>query len=439
MGMRAFLDELNTFEVCLSDDAYMCTVVDGRLDHNSFDDAASLCIWQDAAIQAGAMQWLELSNQIATPLNIVHMCTHGDYHIFELGAFQTVGGSDWTTVMGSIEETLPTISDDAIAVSEAFLGNVDDQHHIIGYPPLHQHHFHLRPRNVDMSDLQVHGDSQCHRDDGGKYCYLRRAPPGYAFYVASPIGFSTEFNDVRTYRSAPLDSRVMLAIKVIHNMSTRARQYGWYWPAAELGVSNMFYVMPGPCLSNTDLCPRACCIKTNEESVAWAAYRTDWQGQNLFYTWGHEHPSVVADVLMFQGNSSNVFDDSFQLGPQHSISYGSHAVAHMQNSIIRRSRESGAARLACTYRRSTKQEDIMISGKLQHFGRLSRCILNKSISGIVIVAFFAKQNEGVPKVAGVHAFWAVYAGKQTFDITLPSHSAVFKRDAMHFDAIMEPH
>merc|ERR1712046_346293 len=74
------------------------------------------------------------------------------------------------------------------AFSDYAIGNIDTNHHLIGYPPIHQHHFHLGGNGAVFSqDMQNHGDNQCAESEGGVSCLVRHAPDGMVWMLRDPV------------------------------------------------------------------------------------------------------------------------------------------------------------------------------------------------------------------------------------------------------------
>ena len=59
--------------------------------------------------------------------------------------------------------------DDEQAISAYGLGNVGMN--LLGYPPIHQHHFHFGHNFNDL--MSNHGDGQCVADEGGAACLIK--------------------------------------------------------------------------------------------------------------------------------------------------------------------------------------------------------------------------------------------------------------------------
>lgn len=106
-----------------------------------------------------------------------------------------------------------------LAVSEYVNVAMDESGRLLGYPPLHQHHFHVEhdaynePVEEFTAAMITHGDDQCVQSAGGVNCAIQRSPWGYATKVTLPLYLSADVNDVRAEGSAPLSWYLLIAIK----------------------------------------------------------------------------------------------------------------------------------------------------------------------------------------------------------------------------------
>ena len=132
------------------------------------------------------------------------------------GPFITSGGNIWNGVLGMFNDSLlPTYHIEGVHALEAYaIGSLDERNAMVGFPPIHQHHFHLFGSGNPQHDvMNAHGDSQCADEDGGVRCLIRSAPEGMAWFIRDRFGFETEFNDVRPNHSTPLSTWVFVALK----------------------------------------------------------------------------------------------------------------------------------------------------------------------------------------------------------------------------------
>ena len=109
------------------------------------------------------------------------------------------------------------------------LAAIDDNGHILGYPPIHIHHSHVGPHDTIgildfVSPLHFpHGETSCLEEDGGTACYMFTFPDGVGFRLTEPLVLNAMLNDVRPAGLASLSFSVELAIRytmepVRHNL-----------------------------------------------------------------------------------------------------------------------------------------------------------------------------------------------------------------------------
>ena len=136
---------------------------------------------------------------------------NGVWQFQRIGPFSTRGGNSWTSVVTAHDESLHSqwhVSHEGRAslfVGDYVLGTADASGDLIGYPPLHQHHWHYFHASDFRRDfLAVHGDNTCPGRDGA-YCMFVEYPNGSAFELVPQLGMQAEFNDVRPSGSPPLE------------------------------------------------------------------------------------------------------------------------------------------------------------------------------------------------------------------------------------------
>ena len=134
---------------------------------------------------------------------------NGVWHFTRVGPFSTRGGYSWTDVATVHDESMHSqwrVSHEGRAslfVGDHVLGSADASGDLIGYPPLHQHHWHYFHASDFRRDfLAVHGDNTCPGRDGA-YCMFFEYPNGSAFELVPQLGMQAEFNDVRPSGSPP--------------------------------------------------------------------------------------------------------------------------------------------------------------------------------------------------------------------------------------------
>ncbi|KAK3281111.1 hypothetical protein CYMTET_11082 [Cymbomonas tetramitiformis] len=163
------------------------------------------------------------------------------------GPFTGTGGYDWHSMIwfdvGSMSSILER--EKRIWVTGKFLGVVSPEGKPLEYPPLHNHHTHLRklsnfilldppssgnpdvpPTRVeqDVSEMaglfwESHADSACDSRRGGATCFLHVLPDGYGAMidkrdnVPQALILDADVNDVRASGSEPLEFYYEVGLK----------------------------------------------------------------------------------------------------------------------------------------------------------------------------------------------------------------------------------
>lgn len=140
-------------------------------------------------------------------LRIGPVTTHGgkDWTSFKLDSFSIGDGWEWPN------DGKPR----TVAVREYVLGAITGDGQMLGYPPIHPHHYHLEDSTDDPINkfgfpgrMITHGDDSCVTPTGawagGVDCTIRRVSPGHAMQMQLPFYLSADFNDVRANNSEGL-------------------------------------------------------------------------------------------------------------------------------------------------------------------------------------------------------------------------------------------
>ena len=118
------------------------------------------------------------------------------------------------------------------------LGSADARGDLIGYPPIHQHHYHYyHASDIHRDFLAVHGDNMCPGRDGA-YCTLVEYPNGSAFELVPQLGIQAEFNDVRPSGSLPLSGRLRRLVPLRSALSTPRGMHAANAMSANLNAPN---------------------------------------------------------------------------------------------------------------------------------------------------------------------------------------------------------
>ena len=223
---------------------------------------------------------------------------NGVWQFQRIGPFSTRGGNSWTSVVTAHDESLHSqwhVSHEGRAslfVGDYVLGTADASGDLIGYPPIHQHHYHYyHASDIHRDFLAVHGDNMCPGRDGA-YCTLVEYPNGSAFELVPQLGIVAEFNDVRPSGAPPLDWYAFGGL-FIHDPAI-PKPRGMHW--ANLASGN-FNAPPGH--RGTVL------FDTARDHVTWATGTlpsVDYVVDSYF----HAHPDMVDDIWVIGAPASRL-------------------------------------------------------------------------------------------------------------------------------------
>ncbi len=137
---------------------------------------------------------------------------------FRVGPFDTYGGYTWSRALVVFPERLFSRweNDGRVFLHDHILGNADANGHILSYPPLHQHHYHvMHGSNIWRQSINVHGDSECASGQEA-YCLYKEFPERLGFHLRERIGVWADFNDVRpAHSSSALTSYVFTGLQLL--------------------------------------------------------------------------------------------------------------------------------------------------------------------------------------------------------------------------------
>ncbi len=316
-----------------------------------------------------------------TLIQIQWCATNEGWTAFRIGPFRTVGGFSWTGLAAFLNTSyVPTCHDDRVhAFSAYILGNIDASNALLGYPPIHQHHFHFfGSGNFAQVSMNNHGDSQCH---GGTRCYIKNGLPGYAWFLRNRIGLHTEFNDARLKGSSILTSWAFLAYKSQICLSGR--------PITQIRLTQIGVPLGGASRAAYD-------VLTALESVVWSSgsfvcSESDQRCNpllTLIDAYFHSHAIMVHDIWLFQGNPDQVFSNLSAVTESFgSLHYGHGIIRDSVANVRTRALLPNPAVMACTYR---SLPDENVGEGVYH--RKSRCALNPSITNWVMIVFHQRQD-----------------------------------------------
>lgn len=332
-------------------------------------------------------------------------CRADGWLAFRTGPYVTHGDYSWTTLIASFNGSLvpyhgiPNLH----AFSQYALGNIDESNSLIGYPPIHQHHYHaFGSYDFSLADMNNHGDNQCHSEDGGVQCLVRKAPSGTAWIMRDGMGVATQFNDVRPPPQDSLTSFIFGAFKSAGGSLAHLRQI----------VHSGIYFVPANGAFPTD--DAGYTIPVGLEAVGWT--NRDLRSFNVSVeAYMHTHADVVNDMWLFQGTPSAVFNNLTITQPAHnSLLVGADAVATVTSDVVERQRRGGAAQLVCSYIRASRPERV--AGYPAPFYRKPLCsVFDDLPKSFVLVVIHGRRNPSLQ--AGLDYY--VHAGARIYFLGLP--------------------
>ena len=153
-------------------------------------------------------------------------CTVGTWSVFRTGPLRTTGGDDWSAaiMLRALDPTYGAAR--KISISQYLLGSSLATGELVGYPPIHQHHFHLEESgSPPFGAIVGHGDDQCLDAEGGLNCAIQTMPDGYATFARVPLDVYHEFNDVRPANSPALHTYSTVALQLTKAGSAPSRPF----------------------------------------------------------------------------------------------------------------------------------------------------------------------------------------------------------------------
>jgi len=155
--------------------------------------------------------------------------THdASWQIYRVGPFSTFGGESWSDAQ--VNDIFAGSEFNGAFITTSFMGPVNRDGEVLGYPPLHVHHMHLqnhyqgsahRTRSghqsiiwnsaseliLDIYAFHTHGDSQCQSSAGGTNCYVMNLPLGYGIWYKPNMTFflNGQVIDERLPKSSELE------------------------------------------------------------------------------------------------------------------------------------------------------------------------------------------------------------------------------------------
>jgi len=335
------------------------------------------CAWHDGSILE--MKWLcdrggpaEFCQMNIKDLRTLK-CSYGMWTALKVGPFYTVGAYEWSGAAALFKHgAVPEYRAGLHAFTDTANGNVDDAGQLIGFPPIHQHHFHFfGSTKAEQIAVQVHSDSQCLPQEGGVDCLCRSAPAGLAYVLADALGFTSEFNDVRQPSAAPLRSWVFLAFKPVPETQP-IRQI-------RVTVANIAVV---------DTLRTAYKVQLKSNVVTWMNGTFSSNLSSTLESYFHGHPGIMYDLWLFQGTTDTVFSNVTRAAKSYRRSDASDdSIRDMLRNIQMRQLDtkSPPAMLSCSYMTSSGIEMIEVGWGVKEFHRKARCSIDPRTPAWVLI------------------------------------------------------
>jgi len=318
-------------------------------------------------------------------------CKDGMWIAFDIGPYTTFGGNSWSGMGALVNTSILHLHNDLLFVQNYVLGNVDEGGNLVGYPPIHQHHWHFSDAGrFANQEANNHADSQCHRSEGGVNCLAREAAIGYAWVYNPRIVLWTEFNDVRPFGSLPLSTHVYCAFKMFepNKLTRQLREFDVFFVEFKL----MHHIPRGTYE-----------IRTDQESFGWHLQRLPDELQDIKESYMHTHPVGIRDMWVFQGSPEMVFGSCFNY-TQMQVHYGAGITTLVAERIRFRMKQSKSARLACSYK-DRAPEHICFEGVCADYFRYHQCKFEATLKEVVTVVLHRRGRIGPYRM---HAVTRIY-------------------------------
>jgi hypothetical protein len=319
---------------------------------------------------------------------------NGVWHFTRVGPFSTRGGYSWTGVTTVHDESMHSqwrVSHEgrgSLFVGDHVLGSADASGDLIGYPPIHQHHWHYyHASDFGRHFLGVNGDEDCPGRDG-TYCTLVEYPNGSAFELVPQLGIEAEFNDVRPSGSPPLEWYAFGGLFIYDPALSTPR--GMHWATLTSGMMN---APPGH--RGTIL------IDTARDHVSWATgtlSSVDYVVDSYF----HAHPDMVDDIWLIGAPASRLgLLSPPWIAAYHHLKSGPTVIRELKAHLERAMAAAGVP-ILCRYNDVPHLERVR--GYEHAIARLAECPL--SARGDIewtYVGFYRAQVNGLPPQYPMHS------------------------------------
>ena len=320
---------------------------------------------------------------------------NGVWQFQRIGPFSTRGGNSWTSVVTAHDESLHSqwhVSHEGRAslfVGDYVLGTADASGDLIGYPPLHQHHWHYFHASDFRRDfLAVHGDNTCPGRDGA-YCMFVEYPNGSAFELVPQLGMQAEFNDVRPSGSPPLEWYAFAGLFIYDPALSKPRgMHAANVMSANLNAPNGH--------RGTQM------FDSTRDQVSWST-GTLSSVDYVVNTYFHAHPDMVDDIWLIGAPASRLgLLSPPWISAYHHLKSGPTVIRELKAHLERAMAAAGVTTL-CRYKDYSLFERFPGYDD-EIFARLTPCPF--SATGDVeftYVGFYRAQVDGLPPAYPMHS------------------------------------
>ena len=321
---------------------------------------------------------------------------NGVWHFTRIGPFVTEGGKDWTSVITNHDPRMhsqwraTSLGGVALYVGDHVVGSSDARGELIGYPPIHQHHWHYGDASeIKRLRFSAHGDQQC-LNGQGVYCLLVEYPGDVAFEVFPHLRIFAEFNDVRKSGSPPLSWYALGGIFIHAPASSKPKAMNW----ATLAMNPLNLPLGH---SETRM------YDTTLASVMWITGTIpgmDYVVDSYF----HAHGEMVDDIWLIAGSPAQLG----LLSPPWIFAFtrtlsGDSVIPQLKSHLHQTMGASGAS-LLCNY--GELQHTEVVQGYAQGlYTRRATCSFARGHRGDIkwtMVGFYKAQVADLPRFYGMH-------------------------------------
>jgi len=406
------------------------------------ESALGMCSWEpvdletdSAFVKHGPPGFTSSQSPAPPEWNRVERCRRGDFEtgaasastagaleLHRIGPYVTQGGKDWTSVntvtqaeqalngktfaavdLGPVAKSFlgeswkwPATTDTRIlGVREYFLGAYDGVSSLLGYPPIHQHHFHVvHEQHTIPGEMIVHGDDQCVRSEGGVNCEIRRMPAGYAIPMHLPLTVDVDHQDVRAAASANFTWYTLITIRGF----PRQRSSSPFRTLTQVRVAIL------PAVYEQGDFRASYIVPADHISAFWREGVFNFTAP-LVYSYFHTHPPWVEEMRLYVGASAaQIGMETVGIRGANLTRYARDAMDASLSRLSDHAKQAGV-QMPCHFRRSAKLLEVVnhTAEVANHFYRkAASCTAFSITTGAPFVAVVVLSPDS-PEAATAHA------------------------------------